>query len=98
MKLTLALIMLTAPQIGEAQPTNRFAPEAQPFGGINASQASWMLASSNDTPTMRKQRLKRVTVFKAEVAKLLTENGGFLTADDTARLNRKARRLTYRNR
>jgi len=98
MKLVLALLMLATPQMIEAQATNRFAPEAQPFSGISARQDGWIAESSNDTPTMREQKLKRVAVFKDEVARLLIENGGSLTADNMERLTSEARRLAYHNR
>ena len=98
MKLVLALLMSATPQIIEAQATNRFVPEAQPFSGISAHQDRWMAESSNDTPTMRRQKLKRVAVFKKEVARLLAENGGSLTTDNMDDLTRAARKLAYRNR
>ncbi len=102
MKLMLALLTVAVPQLGHAQVTNRFAPEAQPFSGVSPiSTPSLDLMNSRgnrDTPTMREQRLKRIAVFRSEVARLAHENGGSLTANDKAYLAGEVRKLAYRNR
>lgn len=47
----------------------------------------------SDTPTMRRQKLKRAQELRAEVDSMLRENGGKLTAEQQSYVRRRANEI-----
>ncbi|MBD8546536.1 hypothetical protein [Sphingomonas sp. CFBP 8760] len=104
MKIIAYLVAASLPTMAEAQVYNTLQGGFTPsdYGnyarGIYPEINSFGRYDSGDTPTMRKQREKRIAAFRAKVAYVLAINNGTLTEDTQKYLRHEFIKLSYRNR
>jgi hypothetical protein len=104
MKLIAYLLLAALPTMADAQVyntlTGRFGDS--PYGsyarGVYPPIDNFDRYGSNDTPTMRQQREKRIAAFRTKVAVVLAANNGTLTDDAAKYLRHEFVKLNYRNR
>jgi hypothetical protein len=87
MRKFLALTLMLVPsvataQVGPALPGYLYTP--YPLGTDNGS---------DDTPTMRRDKLRRAIALRSEAAALVVEDGGTLTPDHQAYIQRQRRAI-----
>lgn len=92
MRLTVALCSILLPAVASAQGAlgsqpSMNGPNYSTYEPLHVSNA---MIPPSDTPTMRRQKLKRAQELRAEVDGMLRENGGTLTADQQSYVRRKA--------
>ncbi|MEG3163575.1 hypothetical protein U1701_03095 [Sphingomonas sp. PB2P19] len=90
MKLGVSLLILCLPGVATAQAFRPSEP-AYPFVDLaRQSDGHYNLVRSNDTPTMRAQKLRRAIALRDEAAALVAQDGGTLTDRHRAYLRREA--------
>lgn len=92
MKLVISFAALLIPTIAAANPAFSWQPSLNiPNYNTDSRAAEGReLLRTTDTPTMRRIKLARALELRAEAARLLSEDGGTLTAEHETYIRRKA--------
>ena len=100
MKIVLSLLAVGMPVLVEAQafqPAMTYPPPANPSRGVEYNFSALGRYNSNDTPTMREQKLKRAIALRERVSQLLVEDGGTLTSRHRYHVRREAYNILHGN-
>ncbi|TXC72359.1 hypothetical protein FSB78_16465 [Sphingomonas ginsenosidivorax] len=90
MKLLVSLLLIGTPALVEAQAFQPSMPPAPAFDTARRLDGVFNYVRSNDTPTMRAQKLRRAIALREEAAVLLANDGGTLSDHNRAYVRRKA--------
>ncbi len=86
----LTLFLIGAPGLVQAQAFQPSMPSAPAFDTARRLDGAFNYVRSNDTPTMRAQKLRRAIALRDETAVLVEQDGGTLSDHNRAYVQRKA--------